>query len=110
MKKLTVAILMALTFNSYAQMESPLLICEPDKVDNYGFSFTAKFDDKTATVSFKGWTYSLPYSRASVSTTGERWAEYGNTELRVTTNYPLKKFVAIFVPDSIAPITRSNCE
>ena len=110
MKKLIIAILMALSYKSYAQMNSPQLNCEPLKEDGFGFPFTAKFDDKLATVTFKGWTYSVPYSGAHVHNTGVRYATYQNVELRVVTNYPFEKFVVIFTGESLTPITRSYCK
>ena len=110
MKKLTIAILMTLTFNSYAQMKSPQLTCEPLKEDVSGFPFSAKFDDKIAIVTFKGWTYSVPYNKVYVDPLGVRWTFYENTELRVSTNYPFENFVAIFTPSFTPPITRSLCK
>ena len=84
--------LLLLGLNVNAQVTSPLLNCLDDRRN---FSFTAKFNGQTATLTFKGWKYDLPYKGAYVSKTGERTSEYGNHEIYVATTLPFDKWVII---------------
>jgi hypothetical protein len=88
---LTAAMLL-LSLNVSAQVTSPLLNCLDDEVN---FSFTAKFNGQTATVTFKGWTYDLRFAQAFVSKKGERFSTYQNQEIVVYTTFPFDKYVTV---------------
>ena len=102
------AAMLLLSLNVSAQVTSPLLNCL-DKGRN--FTFTAKFNGQTATVTFKGWTYDLPYKGANVSEKGERWSNYANQEIHVGTTFPFDKYVDIRtapIPSSL--IANTHCQ
>ena len=78
---------------SVAQVTTPFLDCKG--LTDGNFPFTAKFDGKVATVTFKGWAYTLPYTHGWVGSDGVRWSYYQNEELSVQTTYPFDWYVSI---------------
>ena len=92
--------LLLLGLNVSAQVTSPLLNCLDDRQN---FPFTAKFNGQTATLTFKGWKYDLPYKGAYVDAKGLRWSTYENQEIYVATTFPFDKFVTIQTGGSSPP-------
>ena len=102
------ASLILLSLNVSAQVTSPLLNCLDDEVN---FSFTAKFNGQTASVSFKGWTYDLRFAQAFVSKKGERFSSYQNQEIEVYTTFPFDRYVSVTtmrIPSSVIAATHCN--
>jgi hypothetical protein len=91
MKKTLLAILLVISSTSMAQVTTPTLTCA-----GRGVPFTVKFDGMTTKVTFKGWTYTANYSRGFVGDSGERWSNYKNTEIEVSTTWPIDNYVAVY--------------
>lgn len=109
MYRITVsAAMLLLSLNVSAQVTSSLLNCLDE---GRNFPFTAKFNGQTATLTFKGWKYDLPYKGAYVSPTGERWSTYENQEIYVSTTFPFDKFVNIMTGGRLISqtIASANC-
>jgi hypothetical protein len=102
------AAMLLLSLNVSAQVTSPQLNCVDSLKDN--FQFTAKFNGQTATVSFKGWTYDLSFKGAWVSPQGERWSDYENKEIKVSTTFPFDKYVDIETARPRSTIASSHCQ
>jgi hypothetical protein len=107
-KPIIVLALLMISFNSFAQVTSPLLNCVDIVKTN--FQFTAQFNGQTAVVSFKGWTYDLRFRDAYVSPQGERWSYYENKEIRVGTTFPFDKYVVINSNSHHVSIASNHCK
>ena len=75
-----------------AQLTSPLLGCGPVFS---GFSFTIQYSGPTAKLSFNGDDHNLQFVREWQTTQGEKWVDYQNKELIVSTSWPGEPYVAI---------------
>ena len=89
-----VASLLALFFTTQAQAQltSPLIGCGPVFA---GSSFTVQFTGETATLNYKDDVHSLKFVREWQTTQGEKWVDYQNKELVLSTSWPGEPYVAI---------------
>ena len=89
-----VAPLLALIFTAQAQaqLNSPLIGCGPVFA---GSPFTVQFKGDTATLNYKDDVHSLKFVREWQTTQGEKWVDYQNKELVLSTSWPGEPYVAI---------------
>ena len=89
-----VAILFALFFTTQAQAQltSPWIGCGPVFA---GSPFTVQFKGDTATLNYKDDVHSLKFVREWQTTQGEKWVDYQNKELVLSTSWPGEPYVAI---------------
>lgn len=92
MKKSILALSLLTGLSAYAQLNSKQLTCGPVFS---GFPFTIQFNGTTATLNFKDDTHQLRFDRAWQTTQGEKWTDYLNDELVVSTSWPEEPYVAI---------------
>lgn len=78
--------------HAHAQLTSKELGCGPVFS---GFTFTIQFNGPDAVLKFNGDTYSLRFGRAWQTTQGEKWNDYVNDDLIVSTSWPEEPYVAI---------------
>lgn len=79
-------------FQVQAQLVTKVLTCGPVYS---GFPFTIEFKGESAILNFKDETYALRFIRAWQTTQGEKWVDYGNPELVVSSSWPVEPYVAI---------------
>ena len=77
---------------SNAQLLSKELACGPVFS---GFTFNIQFNGPTAVLKFDGDTHLLQFQRAWQTTQGEKWTDYVNEALLVSTSWPEEPYVAI---------------
>ena len=89
-----VATLLALVFATQAQAQliSPLIGCGPVFA---GSSFTVQFKGETAILDYKDDVHSMKFVREWQTTQGEKWVDYQNKELVLSTSWPGEPYVAI---------------
>lgn len=89
-----VAPLFALIFTSqvHAQLNSPLIGCGPVFA---GSTFTVQFKGESALLNYKDDVHQLQFVRAWTTTQGEKWVDYQNKELILSTSWPKEPYVAI---------------
>jgi hypothetical protein len=75
-----------------AQLTSPLIGCGPVFA---GSSFTVEFKGDTATLNYKDDVHTLKFVRQWQTTQGEKWVDYHNKELVLSTSWPGEPYVAI---------------
>ena len=83
---------LGLSTQAQAQLTSPLLGCGPVFA---GASFTVQYNGQVAVLNYKDETHSLQFVREWQTTQGEKWVDYQNKSLVVTTSWPLEPYVAI---------------
>ena len=81
-----------LTGLANAQLISPELGCGPVFS---GFEFTIQFNGPSAVLKFNGDDHQLHFGRAWETIQGEKWTDYVNEELIVSTNWPHDPYVAV---------------
>jgi hypothetical protein len=99
----------AFLFNTQvvAQVSSNRMTCF-DSVSNIGFN--VHFQDSVVILELKGHTYRILYNNSYVSRRGERWSEYVNREIRVSTTLPYDKWVALWTVSSNENIAATYCK
>ncbi len=83
---------MVLGLSAQAQLHTQPLSCGPVFS---GFPFTVQFKGETASLTFKDETYELRFDRAWQTIQGEKWNDYRNDELVLSSSWPEEPYVAI---------------
>lgn len=92
MKKIIWLFAFCFAGHAHAQLTSAELACGPVFS---GFTFTIQFKGSTAILNFNGDSHQLQFGRAWQTTQGEKWTDYVNDELIVSTSWPEEPYVAI---------------
>lgn len=92
MKKTICCMLFCFWNLAQAQLQSKPLTCGPVFS---GFPFTIQFKGDSADLQFKDDSHQLRFDRAWQTTQGEKWHDYVNDELVVSTSWPDEPYVAI---------------
>ena len=77
---------------SHAQLVSKELSCGPVFS---GFTFNIQFNGPTAVLKFDGDTHQLQFDRAWQTMQDEKWTDYVNGSLVISTSWPDEPYVAI---------------
>ena len=92
MKKAMWCLLWCLAGQAHAQLTTKELGCGPVFS---GTSFTIQFNGPSAVLKMNDETHQLRFSRAWQTTMGEKWNDYVNEELVVSTSWPDEPYVAV---------------